>query len=74
MIQKFNSGDRAIVLPPTKRDDFLIHLLKVGSEVEIDKLYVGTAGWRGHEAYTLKGTTEILLAEELAKKNVSISI
>lgn len=46
------------------KNDFLKHFFEIGTEVEIAGLFTG---WKGHEAYNIKGSTEILLAEELER-------
>lgn len=65
---KFQPGDKARVCANVGdyRDDFLKHFLEIGKEVEIAQKY---DGWKrmGHEAYHIKGNSEIFLAEELEK-------
>lgn len=77
--QKFQSGDKAKVLSPTMRTDFLKHVLQVGSVVEIAGLFTPESNrgyskraWGNIEAYVIKGSTEILLAEEL--ETISIPV
>lgn len=61
---KFKKGDKVKVCSNAgeKTNNFLIHVLEIGKQFEIEKPYTK---WKGEDAYILKGTTEILLAGEL---------
>lgn len=60
---KFKIGDRVIVIKNGK-DTFLKHFLNLGSEVTISGFF---KGWKGINAYYVKGYSEPLLEEELEK-------
>lgn len=61
---KFQIGDKARICGNKGYDStsWLKHLLEIGREVEITGRFTG---WKGYEAYNIKGSSEILLAEEL---------
>lgn len=63
---KFQVGDKAKVIK-NENEGFLKHFIEIGKEVEIAGVF---NGWKGHEAYNVKGYSEPLLAEELDKLTI----